>query len=238
MLKSNELLFKFLDSDKGESNRVSCIASFTGTVDRKDRVLFPGIWAPTISHFVNDGAIYQEHDYSSPSIGVVDSATEVGNRLHLTWEFLDTDNAQEAKELIKQRKKKGKGHYMSNGYFSNVTWFESGQVLLKYAERLAFDMSLFDTATIAAYNDWIQGVVNIPEDGWYESSTTVRPVIKQAAIEGLDSNKSMKQGVSFVKVQDLDELVDKTNSTIVTDNQLSDIQRRLLALRLQELPQL
>lgn len=235
MLNFNETVFKFVDSDRGSGNAVSCISSFTGTIDRRDRVLFPGIWKPSIEHFLKDGAIYEEHIYTSPSIGVPDNAIEVGNRLHLTWEFLNTDNAEQAKELIKQRMAKGKGHYMSNGYMANSTWFENGQVLLDYAERRAYDMSLFDTATIAGYDNWIQGVISISEDGWFESSVTVRPVIRQAAIEGLDSNKSSPQKVSFVTKQDLDRIVEETNSTIVTDNQLSDIQRRLLALRLQEL---
>lgn len=190
-MNENHLKLKFVqdsvdnaDPDKSP-NRVHCIASYTGTLDRKRRVLFPGIWENTLDYFLQNGSIFYEHDRSA-QIGVPMSASVTGNSLYLSWEYLDTDAANMAKSILVQRNSKNKNTFMSNGYIPDYKLFEDGTQLLAYAENGGWDMSLFDVDAIKDI-EWVLAVVSLNDDAFVESSQTAIPAVKQSIITGVDS---------------------------------------------------
>lgn len=193
-MNENHLKLKFVQDsanvgDTADSenlpNRVHCIASYTGTLDRKRRVLFPGIWDNTLDYFLQNGSIFYEHDRSA-QIGIPHSASVTGNSLYLSWDYMDTDAAREAKSILVQRNKKNKNTFMSNGYFPDYKLFEDGTQLLAYAENGGWDMSLFDVDAIKDV-EWLLAVVSLDNDAFVESSQTAIPAVKQSIVTGIDS---------------------------------------------------
>jgi hypothetical protein len=124
---------------------------------------------------------------------------------------------------------------MSNGFNAKWTWFENGELLLKYAERMGFDMNLFNATAIAAKDDYIGGIVNVPEDGWFESSVTDRPAIRQAGIKMLNTMREATNTYQFVSKDDLDKLLAETGSDLVTENTISDFHKQMLAHKMRAL---
>lgn len=127
-------------------------------------VLFPGAFLEAIPDFLDSGFIADSHDWSGLPIGYPTEAKEVGNALYCEGVFHDHPEAQASRAVIAERLGAGKKVHLSIGFYldsEQYFWFENGVKLLAYAQANSYPMDLFDQAQVAAWDEWILGVLKV-----------------------------------------------------------------------------
>jgi uncharacterized protein len=94
---------------------ITLYAATWGGPDRQGEAIDPGAFV-NLDTFVKDGWIALSHDFAELPVATVESATQDAKGLLLTCRWHSTDDAQEARTVVKERMDRGKAVKCSIGY--------------------------------------------------------------------------------------------------------------------------
>lgn len=180
-----------LRADQGAAlsdNTLSGGASVMGNLDSQDDVIFPGAYAGALDRFRREGFVAVGHDWDDLPIAMPTLAEERGRVLYTEARFHATQAAQDARTVCRERLDAGLSVGLSVGFFcgkDSGQWFEDGEKLLSFASANGYDLSLFDQAGIAAFDDWVRAIVRV--DRLVEYSVVTIPANPLAQAMGAKS---------------------------------------------------
>ena len=94
---------------------VTLYASVFGNVDHQGEMIVPGAFK-NLDQFIIDGWLAVNHDWSEMGVASIDSATQDPHGLLVTANWYSTEDAQEARTIVKERMARGKSVKASIGY--------------------------------------------------------------------------------------------------------------------------
>lgn len=149
-----------------QGNRLRGLAAVMGNLDYGQDVIFPGAFKSCLPDFIKNGFVAQGHEWDDLPIAWPVSAEEQGNALVTEAEFHSTIDAQAARTVCKERLDNGKTVGLSVGFQSDPNgchYFENGKNLLTFAGDNGYDLKMFDTKGITAWDSWCRGITKIAE---------------------------------------------------------------------------
>jgi hypothetical protein len=169
-------------------NRGSGAAAAMGNMDRQGDVIFPGAFRKCIKAFLASGFVADSHDWEWEGVCAMPvSMREQGNLLMTEWEFHGDEDSQALRTKCAERVARGLSVGLSIGFCCSegAAWFETGAGLLKYAEGLGADMSLFDAKGIKAWQAYCRAITEVDE--LYEYSLVPVPANPRAVAMSVKS---------------------------------------------------
>lgn len=154
-----------------KDNTLSGVPNVMGILDRGRDVIFPGAFnrKGALDRFKGHGFIAVGHDYGRLPVAMPTAVSEKGANLESTCEFHSTRDGQDARTVAKERIAKGLSVPLSIGFdmdHDDFEFYANGKALLAAAKKIGCDMSLFDTATIAADNGGMMRGIASVSDLW------------------------------------------------------------------------
>lgn len=157
--------------------------SVTGVIDSYGDVIFPGAFqGKCLPDFLKRGFNTTDHVWSwTALVGYPTMAEERGNKLYSEFTFHSDPNSQAARVKCQERIAAGKDVGLSIGFSmlpSQYLYFGNGRELLDFAKKRGYDLNLFDTTTLKAWNDPCQAILGVDE--LFEYSLTPSPANREA----------------------------------------------------------
>lgn len=163
-------------------------ASGMGGLDLAAHCIFPTVYTPILTEFNRDGFVALNHDVWALPIGYPTLTEERGRQLYTEFTFHSTPEAQAVRTVCKERLDAKKSVGLSVGFYTEYEFlfaFESGANLLTFAQNNGYNMALFDTAGLRAWDDWCLGITKISK--LREYSVTPMPCNLEAQATGAKS---------------------------------------------------
>jgi len=203
-------------------------ASVTGVMDEADDVIFPGVYTPILAQFLTEGFVALSHDWAALPVAMPQLIEERGRQLYTEAVFHSTQAAQDVRTVCAERLAAGKSIGLSVGFMtdaSDYVYFESGANLLQFARANGYNMALFDTAGISAFDDWCCGIIGV--ERLIEYSVTPIPCNRQALISGVKGADG-----SIVRAKDRRTIEGETAQSHKTVTIARQLSHRTLTARL------
>ena len=181
---------KAADAAVADNGTLSGAAAVMGNIDSQGDVIFPGAFAACLAGFQREGFVAVGHDWDDLPVAMPTLAEERGRILYTEAKFHSTSAGQDARTVCSERLAAGLSVGLSVGFFcgkESCMWFESGQQLLDFAKANGYDLSLFDTASIAAEDDFLRAVLRV--DRLAEYSIVTIPANPMAQAMGAKSGE-------------------------------------------------
>lgn len=182
-----------------DEGTLSGMASPVGKVDRGGDVVFPGCYQAVLGDFLRTGFVPVNHDWDDLPVAFPTEAFEGqgpgGYGLHATAKFHSTQKGQDARTVCRERLDAGMSVGLSVGMIldrDGYQWLESGAKLLEYAAANGYDMALFDTAGIAAWDRPMRALTKCRE--LFEFSIATVPMADAWAYSAKSAAKEDLQG--------------------------------------------
>lgn len=140
------LFLEFKDAMLSDAGELTGYGNVTGNKDRGGDIVLPGAYK-NLSEFVRDGFGAVGHDWKQP-VATIEEASEDENGLFVRMMFHTTDDAQECRQIVKERLERGKTVGLSIGYRVLEDEYREGSRLLKSIE--VFEVSIVTVPMNAA----------------------------------------------------------------------------------------
>lgn len=180
-------------------NHLRGAAAVMGNMDRGNDVIYPGAFKRALPEFLKSGFVADTHDWSMADVVAMPvAAKEVGNTLVVDAEFHSDDRSQAVRTRCVERLERGLTVGLSVGFNladGGYIEFGSGKDLLKHAEGIGQDMSLFDAAGIRKRPGYCRAITEISD--LYEFS--VVPVPMNPAAVATDAKGALSALPSTVR---------------------------------------
>jgi phage head maturation protease len=183
---------KATDATVTDNGTLSGAAAVMGNIDSQGDVIFPGAFTACLAAFQRGGFVAVGHDWDDLPVAMPTLAEERGRILYTEAKFHSTSAGQDARTVCSERLAGGLSVGLSVGFFcgkDSCMWFESGQQLLDFAMNNGYDLSLFDTATIAAEDDFLRAVLRVED--LVEYSIVTKPANPMAQAMGAKSGEGI-----------------------------------------------
>ena len=190
---------KASDATMADNGTLSGAAAVMGNIDSQGDVIFPGAFMASLAGFQREGFVAVGHDWDDLPVAMPTLAEERGRILYTEAKFHSTSAGQDARTVCMERIAAGLSVGLSVGFYcgkESCLWFESGPRLLEFASNNGYDLSLFDTATIGACDDFLRGVLRVDKLAEYSIVTIPANPMAQAmgakSAEGIDTVRNLE----------------------------------------------
>lgn len=167
-----------------QQNHIRVVPSVMGSIDCGGDVIFPGAFKKVIKSFLASGFVADTHGWDWKDIVAMPLTMEEQGKLLLSdAEFHSTPDAQAVRVKVAERLSRNLSVGASVGFYmakNGRAYFDNGEALLKYAEEIGTDMSLFDVKGIKAWPDWCRAITELEE--LYEYSIVPVPMMRSAQV--------------------------------------------------------